>query len=607
MESFRIPRGVELGLAAALAAAAFFSAPGTAKGAISEDLQNGFLTIQGDAEDDRVELGVAGGNITVNGAPTALPANANAIILVKGGGGADVLDASGLPAGAYRALTLIGEAGDDELTGGEESDEFFWNDGDGNDVVRGGEGRFDRLVAFGSETEDDEFRLVPGPTTKLEGANDSFAISLPDGQGEIEEVAAIMSGGDDSFIALPGLPDLLIVVGAGIGDDTIVGGDDADQLFGDLGNDKIDGGPGGDVLFGQGGTDEIVGGDGNDFLSGNEGNDRLTPNQGGGPALGGAGEDVIVWHAGDGVLEARGEEDFDQLEVRGTEAGDDFKAFTAGDTTTIEGTAPASTVTLNGGNGEFEEIAFLGGGGNDRFTVSAGLGLFAEALGEEGDDMLVGAEGFERFTGGPGADTLLGGDGPDLLLGNAGEDVIDGEEGDDSLRSRDQERDVVRGGAGEDTAMTDELTRDTVTDVEHLDALPTPPPPPPPPPPSRPADTEALLPSLSGIKVTRSGRKLIAQTQLTCPAEEAGGCRVTLTAEASRPSRGGGRGRLRLGAKIVELNPGEQRRVSIPFVAGAARLAKHGRLAVRIRIESSDAAGNDAARTAAVVLRIPRP
>jgi hypothetical protein len=62
-----------------------------------------------------------------------------------------------------------------------------------------------------------------------------------------------------------------------------------------------------------------------------------------------------------------------------------------------------------------------------------------------------------------------------------------------------------------------------------------------------------------------------------------------------------------LDAKIVELNPGERRRVSIPFVASATGLAHCGELPVPIGLESSGAAGNDAARTAAVVLRIPRP
>ena len=56
------------------------------------------------------------------------------------------------------------------------------------------------------------------------------------------------------------------------------------------GNDSLLGGNGDDILFGQGGNDILNGGNGNDILIGGKGNDTLT---------GGAGADTFAWKAGD--------------------------------------------------------------------------------------------------------------------------------------------------------------------------------------------------------------------------------------------------------------------------------------------------------------------
>ncbi|WP_447649050.1 retention module-containing protein [Pseudomonas abietaniphila] len=56
------------------------------------------------------------------------------------------------------------------------------------------------------------------------------------------------------------------------------------------GNDTLLGGNGDDILFGQGGNDILNGGNGNDILIGGKGNDTLT---------GGAGADTFAWKAGD--------------------------------------------------------------------------------------------------------------------------------------------------------------------------------------------------------------------------------------------------------------------------------------------------------------------
>ena len=132
-------------------------------------------------------------------------------------------------------------------------------------------------------------------------------------------------------------------------------------------------------------------------------------------------------------------------------------------------------------------------GGDDPFTAPPGRpGLPVTANGGPGNDSLTGAEEADSFFGGTGNDTLTGG---------PGSDVLDGQDGDDQLRARDGQGDLVRGGAGTDSAEIDALTVELVDGVETIDATPPPPAP----------DTTALLPTLGHIKVVRSHGHLIAR------------------------------------------------------------------------------------------------
>ena len=93
-----------------------------------------------------------------------------------------------------------------------------------------------------------------------------------------------------------------------------------------------------------------------------------------------------------------------------------------------------------------------GGGGND--VVRAG----------PGNDVVEGQDGDDRIDGGLGDDVLHGDRGRDRLVGRGGADRLAGGPGGDELRARDGTRDVVRGGAGIDTARVDR--RDRLRGVE---------------------------------------------------------------------------------------------------------------------------------------------
>ena len=356
--------------------------------------------------------------------------------------------------------------------------------------------------------------------------------------------------------------------------------------------------------MGGDGNDVINGGDGGDTLEGGGGDDRLTGDRGVDRAIGGAGDDALVWNNGDGSDTNVGEDGFDRVEVNGSAtAGDVFTLAPDGRGAKLQRTNLVP-FTIDLSDGSAEAVVVNGEGADDQFTVSPGLpGLLVAADGGTGNDTLTGSEENDSVSGGAGNDTVNPG---------GGSDVGDGGEGDDQLLTRDGAVDLVRGGAGADRAQTDAVTVDAVSGVEALDATPaaTPPPVAPPVvppvvPPTR--DRTVLLPKLGKIKVTRSHGKLVARIPISCPTGEAGGCRTTLTLQTAKATRlGRMRAVLILGSKTVNLGRGQRSTVAIRLAGGTAELAKRGKLTARVRITSSDAAGNSAARSVGLSLRIPR-
>jgi len=529
-------------------------------GFVVEALETEHLVVNGGAGSDSFEPTTPG-----LVALTQLTVNAGeGTDTLAGGDGADVLK------GDQGNDTIIGGAGDDEIFGGEGNDKMLWSNGDESDHIDGGIG-FDAIDSTGAEIAE---------TYTYEAAAGRVLLKQSAGAAEseidftAERLLVDSLGGDDSFAQAgtePLAPLTAIVIIAGTGEDTISGSD------------------GDDILEGRAGNDRLSGGEGTDILVGEEGND------------------VIVWNNGDGDDEDFGEEGVDTAEVNGSPGVDDFTyqpaerpAWVRLERAANDDGEGAFIETLG-----FEHLVVNGGAGNDSFEATA-----------------PGLAGLTRLTvdAGEGDDTVNGGDGADLLDGGDGSDVLDGHDGDDQFLARDQRSDVVRGGAGDDSARTDELTIDAVSDVEHIDATqpqmeqpPVAPPPMGPPavaPPrlEPPADTVAELPKLGKAVVAESGKRLVAKVQVSCPATETGGCRTTLSLRTAKAVRIGSTRRvLLLGSKFLTLAAGGHATASIRLSARVFTLAQDGKLPARIRLSSTDAAGNTATRTVAVVLRVPRP
>lgn len=609
---FTFPRRVAL--IGALAAVAVLSAASDASATVEPPVVIGNnLTVTSDAGGDAITLAVAGGFLAVNGTATTLTADANAQIVVNAGGGNDTVDATGLGT-SYGTLTINGGEGDDLLTGGAKndvlhgdagedrlvgfkgvdllsggdgSDVAVWNNGDANDRDEGGAGT-DEVEVNGAPTAGDEFTAKPDagePGTVLFERTNLVKFEI---EVQAERLTVNGLGGPDHFTPDPEAPTGL----AGLTSLTLNGGSAGDRLVGGDGADQINGGTGADTLGGGEGADQINGGDENDIIEAGGGDDRIVGGTGEDVLHADAGDDAIVWNNGDGTDPVNdGGPGFDRVEVNGS--------VTAGDVLKL--TASASAVTFQRANlvpftlkidPDNEVVAVNGGGGNDMFTVAQeGSGLLVIADGGPGNDELSGANE---------ADSFFGGSGNDMLTGGGGSDLLDGGEGDDRLFARDGAGDLVRGGVGTDSAQTDQVTVDAIDGVEVLDATPAPAPQPP-------ADTTAMLPTVGKFSVIRNHGKLIARAPVSCPVAEAGGCRTTLTlVTAKAVSLGRVRAVLVLGSATVALAPGQKTTVSIRVNGGAVGLARHGRISTTLQVASSDAAGNSAARSVAVGLRIPR-
>jgi len=357
-------------------------------------------------------------------------------IVADGGLGDDSIY---LAPGVVSPATLRGGAGDDEITGGNGSDELRGNDGDdliiggsGNDQIFGGNGNDELIGGLGGD-------MLEGGDgdDELFGSEGNDALSGGDGRD-------LLSGdeGDDGLNGGASRDRLF----GGTGDDGLAGGSGDDVLYGDSGDDTLNGDDGDDAIFGEGNTDSINGGSGDDgidggsgtdYISGNSGNDQIRGQEGDDFIGGGAGDDTVDGGAGNDVLAGGIQELVFEYPLN-------------------EGVAPGSDVVI-GGDGDDWIV------GDHGSRLSDDEGLFLEVVGLEyenggndtiyggsGGDLIAAADGDDFVSGGDHGDVIFGGLGDDSLDGNAGNDTLSGEEGNDLLEGSGND-DEIFGGPGSDT------------------------------------------------------------------------------------------------------------------------------------------------------------
>jgi Ca2+-binding RTX toxin-like protein len=433
---------------------------------------------------------------------------------MAGGGGNDQVfgddgdDIFGNPSAA--ANGVADDTGNDQFFGGSGSDTFFWEPGDGDDLVEGGAGDSDQIQFFGnagaeqffvfadlvvqsrlhifrvqaaididaSDIEEVNVTSAGGTDTVAVGRSDTGTLSdlsttgvrlvnvlLGDDAAADSIVVEGRPLNDNILVSLPLAGNFDLVRMAGSSYDLILEGLDSpasDRLTinGNEGNDEIkavdgvetavnitlNGGAGNDVLS----ADAILsGGDGNDTLKGGSGNDTMD---------GGNGDDVLVFTAGNDTM--TGGAGVDTLRAEGNDTANTINLSQAGTIVTISTGLASGTVDFTGVL-SMERIDVFAFGGNDNITVSgvslpktidAGAGNDTVDLSAAVDATILGRDGDDILTGSPAADNIDGGPGNDTLSGLGGVDILNGGDGNDSLTGG-TGNDQMFGDAGSDTLV----------------------------------------------------------------------------------------------------------------------------------------------------------
>ncbi|WP_262028770.1 calcium-binding protein [Microvirga sp. Mcv34] len=278
------------------------------------------------------------------------------------------------------ANEIDGQGGDDNLSG-DDGNDMLWG-GAGSDVISGDAGA-DMLD--GGEGID-----------FLEYSNDETGVYV-----DLRTGSAAYGHAESDIIR-----NFENVIG-GLGNDTLYGSDEANEINGLSGNDIIDGAGGSDEIFGDEGDDTIYGSGGDDRIYGSENNDVIAGGAGADTLDGGSGIDTLLY----------GEAEAAYVDLR--------TGYVAGQ---------ATGDVIRG----FENVT--GGSGNDTLYGSA----YANELnGQGGNDTLAGADGNDTLWGSNGNDRLEGGADNDVVSGGVGADTMDGGSGIDTLVYSDYGIDTV--------------------------------------------------------------------------------------------------------------------------------------------------------------------
>jgi Ca2+-binding RTX toxin-like protein len=397
------------------------------KTGVTIDLSTGSAT-GGEASQDQlfgIEHAIGGdGNDTITAAAAgSYIRGGNGLDTLIGDAGADVLDGGNdndILSGNGGDDQLLGRAGADQLYGGEGNDDL--DGGLGADIIAGGDGS--DTIVFDNETSAVSVDLAAG-TAVSNGVTDTLS--------SIENISG--SNFDDTLVGGDQGNRIFGRNGADLirGDASESTGT-ADELSGGLGNDTIHGNGGDDIIQGNADDDKLYGGLGNDNLDGGTGNDEL---------FGGAGNDVLAGGAGNDVI-AFGE----GLDTIDGGADDDLINGSSGSWRMISGGAGFDTLSFATLNSSVTV---------DMRIVSEPNGLteIEKVIGGSAGDSLIGSANADELEGGGGNDVISGGAGNDTLWGNADHDTLSGEAGDDTIHGGSGD-DTINGGAGNNSVNGNE-------------------------------------------------------------------------------------------------------------------------------------------------------
>jgi RTX calcium-binding nonapeptide repeat (4 copies) len=177
--------------------------------------------------------------------------------------------------------------------------------------------------------------------------------------------------------------------------------------FTSLAKSTIDTGAGSDSILGTGIGDTIDPGDADDRASGLDG------------------DDTLIWNPGDDSDEMNGGDGVDTVLDNGGGGDEEFVVKPRdGDPKRVDASRINIPFTLNIGGAE--KLVVAGNGGNDKITGSPGLAdlIRTTMTGGDGNDVLVGTDGNDNLSGGAGNDSVTGARGNDDMAGDEGDDIL---------------------------------------------------------------------------------------------------------------------------------------------------------------------------------------
>lgn len=320
----------------------------------------------------------ADADVTITGTPD---------LVIEGRDGDDTLSLAGGAGTGTTGVrgTLLGQAGNDHLSGAISGSAF--DGGDGTDEI-------DYTGAIQLELAN----LSTGQVTHQGGGTDTLA-GIENLTGSPGDDRIVGNGSDNVFDGGDGIDtidfsaasaiDVDLRVGSAVGEGTdrlssiedVIGSPLEDHIVGGGGGNRLDGGPGDDKIDGGGGDDTLIGGEGSDTVSFQSATEGVTVSLKKGTAEG-AGADTI--------------EGFEN--VVGTRKADVIQGDGTGNR--LDGRRGPDRVTGGGG-----ADIILGGDGNDVL------------FGQRGNDLLLGDSAKDRLDGGKGSDDVCkGGSGPDSFV-----------------------------------------------------------------------------------------------------------------------------------------------------------------------------------------------
>lgn len=288
----------------------------------------------------------------------------------------------------------------------------------------------------------------------------------------------------------------------GFGNDTLIGDDSTNWLFGGWGNDTLQGGLGNDTLEGGRGNDSIDGGvETSDWAYYGRAYGNVTVNLDlvNDTAIGAEGVDTLigienVWGGkGNDLIDGGGEANI----LYGAAGRDILRGNDGNDT--LDGGAGADV--LNGGNGndyfkgEAGDDNYFGGNGKDtldyreavgdirvayeypRYIVNSSFGedsVYVDWAGLQFVEVWLLGNGNDIFTGSntSNTDSVFGGNGNDWIKGGPGNDFLDGGNGNDTIVGG-IDNDTMIGGNGTDWADFTNSSRSVVVDLESVSGAAT--------------------------------------------------------------------------------------------------------------------------------------